>query len=84
MIRTIFTPKSNHINLPIPDKYIGTELEITVFLLKEISIATAGTEKEESIDYSFGVWADMTGSTEEICTEIRNSRTFRNRDNLFL
>ncbi|MDR0683313.1 MAG: hypothetical protein LBG15_15955 [Dysgonamonadaceae bacterium] len=84
MIRTIFTPKSNRISLPIPDKYIGTELEITVFPLKEISIATTETEKEDSIDYSFGAWADMDGSTEEICTEIRNSRTFRNRNNLLL
>ncbi|MDR2065135.1 MAG: hypothetical protein LBP85_05435, partial [Prevotellaceae bacterium] len=72
MIRTIFTPKSNRISLPIPDKYIGTELEITVFPLKEISMAATETEKEDRIDRSFGAWADMEGSTEEICAEIRN------------
>ena len=38
MLRTIYTPSSNRINVPIPDKYIGAELEITVFPLKEISI----------------------------------------------
>jgi hypothetical protein len=84
MIRTIFIPKSNRISFPIPDKYIGTELEITVFPLKEISTATVETEKDDPMDYSFGAWADMDKSTEEICTEIRNSRTFRNRDDSLL
>jgi hypothetical protein len=32
-------PDRNRISLPIPDKYIGTELEITVFPLNEMSIA---------------------------------------------
>jgi hypothetical protein len=37
MIRTIFTPDSKQITLPIPEKYIGTELEIIVFPVKEAS-----------------------------------------------
>jgi hypothetical protein len=37
MIRAIFTPDSEQITLPIPEKYIGTELEITIFPLKDIS-----------------------------------------------
>jgi hypothetical protein len=45
-------------------------------------MAATETEKEDRIDRSFGAWADMEGSTEEICAEIRNSRTFRNRNNL--
>jgi hypothetical protein len=28
MIRTIFTPDSQQITFPIPEKYIGTELEM--------------------------------------------------------
>jgi len=36
------------------------------------------------VDPSFGAWADMEMSTDEICAEIRNSRTFRNRDEFVL
>jgi hypothetical protein len=79
MIRTVFTPDSNLVSFPIPKKYIGTELEITIFPLKEISV-TKRKRKESGTDSSFGAWADMEKSTEEICAEIRNSRTFRNRD----
>ncbi|MDR0865836.1 MAG: hypothetical protein LBO74_13030 [Candidatus Symbiothrix sp.] len=79
MIRTVFTPDSNLISFPIPEKYIGTELEITIFPIKEMSI-TKPKKKKITIDPSFGAWADMDKSTEEICAEIRNSRTFRNRD----
>ena len=43
-------PNSNRINVPIPDKYIGAELEITVFPLKEISIAKPmNTNKSRAI-----------------------------------
>ena len=37
MLRTVFTPSSNSLVLTIPDKFIGTELEVNVFPLKEIS-----------------------------------------------
>jgi len=39
MLRTIYTPDSNFVSFSIPDKYIGTELEIIVFPLTEISVA---------------------------------------------
>jgi hypothetical protein len=39
MIRTIFTPDSEHITFPIPEKYIGTELEIIIFPIKDASLA---------------------------------------------
>ena len=38
MLRAIYTPDSNFVRFPIPDKYIGTKLEITVFPFDEISI----------------------------------------------
>jgi hypothetical protein len=79
MIRTVFIPDSNLVSFPIPDKYIGTELEITIFPLNE-TVITKLKNKEPDIDVSFGAWADMDKSTEEICDGIRNSRTFRNRD----
>jgi hypothetical protein len=82
MIRTVYIPNSNFISLPIPDKYVGMELEITVFPIKEISPAKSKSKKnrKDAIDPSFGAWADMTKSTEEICTDIRSSRTFRKRE----
>jgi len=79
MLRTVYTPDSNCINFPIPDEYIGAELEIIIFPIREV--LTANTEKKKPDgDASFGAWADMDKTTEEICSEIRSSRTFRNRD----
>jgi hypothetical protein len=80
MIRTIFVPESNSITFPIPDKYVGKKLEITVFSLNELSITNPGKEVVRDIDPSFGAWADMDKSTEELCTQIRSSRTFRKKE----
>ena len=79
MLRTIYTPSGNRISVPIPDKYIGTELEILVFPINEI-YAPKVEKKTLDVDSSFGGWADMDKTTEEICSEIRASRTFRNRN----
>ena len=79
MLRTIYTPNSNSVNFPIPDKYVGTELEILVFPIREAAISGM-KKKARDVDTSFGAWADMNKSTEEICSEIRSSRTFRSRD----
>jgi hypothetical protein len=77
MLRTVYTPDSNCINVSIPDRYIGTELEILVFPIKEIF---SPKKRMPDTDASFGGWADMDKTTEEICSEIRASRNFRNRD----
>ena len=69
MLRTVYMP-SNSISVSIPDRHIGTELEILVFPKKKMF----------DIDTSFGGWADMDKTSEEICSEIRASRNFRNND----
>jgi hypothetical protein len=46
MIRTIFTPDSKQITLPIPEKYIGTELEVIVFPVKEASADSVSLRKK--------------------------------------
>jgi len=79
MLRTVYKPNTNIISFPIPDNYIGNELEITVFPVNEILTTTTKTETS-NIDVSFGAWATMDKTTEEICSEIKSSRTFRNRD----
>ena len=79
MLRTVYTPNSNYVNVSIPDRYVGTELEILVFPISEISYYKV-EQKNPNVDVSFGGWADMNKSTEEICYEIRNSRAFRNRE----
>ena len=79
MLRTVYTPDSNLINVLIPNQYIGMELEILVSPINEI--ATSKTKKKhQNADKSFGGWVDMNKTTEEICSEIRNSRAFRNRE----
>jgi hypothetical protein len=37
MIQIILTPDSELITFPIPEKYIGTELEIIIFPIKDVS-----------------------------------------------
>ena len=50
MLRTVYMPDSNRISVPIPDKYIGAELEITVFPVNEISIVkSVNTNKKRNI-----------------------------------
>jgi len=79
MLRTVYMPDSNLISVPIPDKYIGTELEILIFPINEVLTPNV-KKKTPAVDASFGGWEDMDKTTEEICSEIRASRTFRNRD----
>jgi len=61
------------IDLPWVSK--GLQVEVIVF---PINIVTSSNVEKN--DLSFGGWADMDKTTEEICSEIRASRTFRNRD----
>ena len=64
MLRTVYTPNSDHISVPIPDKYIGTELEILVFPINEVSTSKI-EKKAPDTDVSFGGWADMDKISEE-------------------
>jgi hypothetical protein len=41
MLRTILTPNSEQITFPIPEQYIGAELEIIVFPIKDASSVPA-------------------------------------------
>ncbi|MDR0547528.1 MAG: hypothetical protein LBG77_08140 [Dysgonamonadaceae bacterium] len=79
MLRTVCVPDSDLLNVSIPRKYIGKELEIIVFPVNEI-IRTHPKKRSLQTDLSFGAWADMEQSTEEICADIRNSRRYRNRE----
>jgi len=63
----------------IPDIYIGMELEVLVSPINTVSTVKA-ENKISAVDTSFGGWADMDKTTEDICTEIRSDRVFRNRD----
>ena len=79
MLRTVYMPDSNCVTVPIPDRYIGTELEILIFPIKEVFTPKLA-KKTTEVDASFGGWADMDKTTEEICSEIRESRVFRDRN----
>jgi hypothetical protein len=52
MLRTVCTPDSNTITFPIPDKYVGTALEITVFPLVEIFTNKKKVKKTNSFNRS--------------------------------
>jgi hypothetical protein len=45
MIRRIFTPDSEQVTFPIPEKYVGTELEIIIFPLKDVSPVSGFAQK---------------------------------------
>jgi len=79
MLRTVYKANSNLVSVPIPDRYVGVELEILVFPIKEVMVSNAKIYRQD-VDTSFGGWADMDKSTEDICSEIRAGRTFRNRE----
>ncbi|MBC7655368.1 MAG: hypothetical protein H7098_12960 [Oligoflexus sp.] len=38
MIKTIIVPKDNHVNLIVPDNYIGKEVEVLLYRKDEIVI----------------------------------------------
>jgi len=69
MLRTVYTPDSNRISFPIPNEYIGAELEIIIFPIREVLTSSIEKKKPDG-DASFGAWADMNKTTEEICSEI--------------
>ena len=64
---------STVIDLPWYSKDL--QVEVIVFPMNKVTLSNV-----EKNDLSFGGWADMDKTTEEICSEIRSSRTFRNRD----
>ena len=53
MIRTVVTTKNNILSLPIPDKYIGRQLEVIAFAIDEPSedfiLSTKGKKTFSSI-----------------------------------
>jgi hypothetical protein len=80
MIRRVYTPHSNTITFPIPDYYIGRSLEINIFPTMEINAEKEDKKASTATDNSFGGWADMEKSAEEIGRDIRSARNFRERD----
>jgi len=80
MLRTVYKPDRNRISVPIPDRYVGTELEILVFPINEVFVTGMNADAPGSVDSSFGGWADMDKAEEEVCSDIRAGRAFRDRD----
>jgi len=50
-------------------------LEILVFPVNEVCMPAIEKKTPNNVDLSFGGWADMDKTTEEICAEIRAGRT---------
>jgi len=62
MLRTVYTPDSNTITFPIPDKYVGTALEINVFPVLEIFTRKEKKKKPISFNHLLNVQADVKTS----------------------
>jgi len=80
MLRTVYKPDSNRISVPIPESYVGTELEILVFPVTEVFVTGMNGNTVGSDDSSFGGWVDMDKAAKEVCSDIRAGREFRNMD----
>ena len=52
MLRTIYTPDNNWVNVSIPDRYVGAELEILVFPINEVSSCKAENKKDYMLSES--------------------------------
>jgi len=54
MVRTIITPKKNHIQLDIPNEYVGKEIEVTFSAVDEVS--DSNSKKSTMADF----WACLS------------------------
>ena len=75
MVRTIVVPDDTHIELIVPADYVGKKVEVSFFLLDEIT----GPKPEGSTMGDFwGILSDE--SANAIRSEMRNSRGEWERD----
>jgi len=50
MIRTVFTADKNNITLPLPDYYLGKQVEVIMFSIDESKNEVQAKKKEVSFD----------------------------------
>ena len=50
MIRTVFTANKNTLTLPLPDNYIGKQIEVIAFMIDEGKETTQNKKKEVSFN----------------------------------
>jgi hypothetical protein len=58
MIKTIIIPKNNHIDLIVPDNYIGKEIEILLYSKEEV----ASEKSTKSMKDFWGKLSDITSN----------------------
>lgn len=68
MRRTIIIPTDTHLNLSIPQDYVGKPIEITFLPLEEIE----STSTKKTMDNFWGVLSDQTA--EALHQQVENSR----------
>jgi hypothetical protein len=72
MIHTTVIPDSNFIRVPIPDNYVGSEMEIILRPVEE----KAAEQPAISHDPTFGTWDDMDKSAEDIIEDIKGRKIY--------
>lgn len=50
MIRTVFTPEKNTLTLPLPDHYIGKQVEVIAFIISDENENSPISKKEVSFN----------------------------------
>lgn len=50
MIRTIIIPKNNSVSIPVPQSYVGKEVEVILFTIDEGNLTSE--KKERSVSFS--------------------------------
>ena len=66
MLRTILVPKSNTLDIKIPDSYIGKEVEILLYTKEEV---TLDIEKPKTMADFWGKLSDETAKDLNKLTE---------------
>ena len=74
MVRTIITPAHTHIELSIPQSYVGKPIEITCLSLDEMEENTV----PKTMAYFFGILPEA--SYNELKTQTEQARKGWNRD----
>ena len=71
MIRSVITPETNHLDIAIPDNYVGKKVEVLVFTCEE-----ANEIEDTAPDVMAQFWGGVSDkTTEEMHHHINHSRS---------
>ena len=72
MIKTTVTPKSNKINLSIPNNYIGKEIEVLIYAKDEVDVDKERPKLSTRFAGSLKLSGEEYQNFQEAITQMRN------------